>query len=59
MPKERDTSHAVVKTYVTTSKTRTGKTVYHARIVSSSGRFDHRGSGKTWTEAVARARAKK
>lgn len=57
MPRrERSTHGALVRTYVRTSRTPSGETVYHIRVFSSVGKFDRRGSGKTLTLALENAR---
>jgi hypothetical protein len=59
MPAERDTSRAVVRTYITTTVSKGGATVvYHVRITSTPGHVDCRGSGPTPEAAVADARKK-
>jgi hypothetical protein len=59
MPKpERSTTNSLVRTYITTSKTSSGATVYHVRIVSAPDKIDKRGSGRTVAEARADALSK-
>jgi hypothetical protein len=58
MPTERDTSKAVMRTYMTTSVSKTGTVVYHARITSTPGHVDRRGSGPTPEAALTDARRK-